>query len=205
MTDADTLTTMHVRGAIAGNRESLDWVVTRLSPLLLAHASYRLGPLLRNSCDPHDLVSEAWLVALPRLAELPSRSGRYTPVLLRFLSTTIVNKVLSLARAHARRGADRASAMTAFDPLDELPAETSGVITAAVRRERWDRVREALDGLDDADREVILLRGIEQLSPAAIAVQLDSTAAAIARRYQRAVGKLRARLPGSIFDELDGT
>ena len=39
-------TTMHVRRAIDGDRTSLEWLVTRLSPYLRAQASYRLGPAM---------------------------------------------------------------------------------------------------------------------------------------------------------------
>ena len=74
--DAAVQTTLQVRRAMAGDRSSTDWIVQRLSPLLLAQAEYRLGPALRTEIDPADLVAEAWLVALPKLAELTAREGR---------------------------------------------------------------------------------------------------------------------------------
>src|SRR5436190_5132060 len=43
-----TATTVHVRGAIAGDRESLGWIVTRSSPLLRAQAVWRLGTTILN-------------------------------------------------------------------------------------------------------------------------------------------------------------
>ncbi len=196
----DARTTLHVRGAIEGDADSLSWVVGHLSPLLLAHASYRLGPGLRRRYDPEDLVSEAWLVALPRLRQLPARNGRYTPVLLRFLSTTLVQRIYGLARSHLR---ERAATDPGPAPSVVADAETSGVVTAAIRRERADRVQATLETLEPMDRQLILLRGIEQLSFEAIAAQLDTTAVAAARRYQRALHKLRARLPGSVYDELE--
>ena len=75
--DPGALTSLHVRRAADGDSESLGWVVARLSPLLLAQADYRLGPVLRSLYDPEDLVNDTWIVALPRLPELPARDGRH--------------------------------------------------------------------------------------------------------------------------------
>ena len=62
--DADDMTTMHVRRAVGGDLTSLDWVVSRLAPLLVAQAQWRLGTALRRYYDPEDLVSDAWAVTL---------------------------------------------------------------------------------------------------------------------------------------------
>src|SRR5262245_47363366 len=91
--DAGDLTSFHVQRAESGDAESLDWIVRRLSPLLLAQADFRLGPRLRRLHDPEDLVSTVWAITLPRLGELGAREGRKTPVLLSFLTTTLLNRV----------------------------------------------------------------------------------------------------------------
>ena len=51
---------------------------------------------------------------------------------------------------------------------------------------------------------MIVLRGIEQIANDQVAQLLGVTASAITRRYQRALEKLRRRLPGSVFDKLPG-
>ena len=99
MTEPEALTSLHVRRAADGDGGSLSWVVSRLSPLLLAQATYRLGSRLRALYEPEDLVNETWAVTLPKLAELPARDGRLTPVLLRFLSTTLLHRIQSLVRS----------------------------------------------------------------------------------------------------------
>ena len=40
-------TTQQVRRAADGDHRSLGWIVARLSPVLISHARYRLGPTLR--------------------------------------------------------------------------------------------------------------------------------------------------------------
>ncbi len=62
------ITTHRVRRAALGDAESLEWVVRRVTPLVRAQASYRLGrhPNLHQVVE--DVVSEAWLAALSRLS-----------------------------------------------------------------------------------------------------------------------------------------
>ncbi|MEZ5966943.1 MAG: sigma-70 family RNA polymerase sigma factor [Planctomycetota bacterium] len=192
-------TTIHVRRAISGDGDSLSWLVERLSPLLLAQVSYRLGPRLRAACDPQDLVQDAWLTLLPRLGDLSARDGRHTPVLLRFLSTTLLNKANNLLKKHLRSGSPVA-AMT----WDEVAVDASGIVTKAIRHETRHAVLQAIDGLEPIDREILLLRGIEQQRNEVVAALLGLKATAVTMRYARALARLRAQLPGSIFDELPG-
>ncbi len=187
-------TTVHVRQAIAGDQVSLDWLVARLSPLLLAHARYRLGPLSARY-DPEDVVHDAWLVVLPRLGDLRAREDRMTPVLLRFLSTAIVNRVRNLLWDRARRGESA--------PVLDAPADRSGAVTKAIRAERAAALHTAIAQLEPADREVVLLRGVEQVSAAAAAVALGITVDAVHKRYQRALAHLRRAVPASVFDEVE--
>ena len=191
---ADALTTMHVRQAADGDVGSVEWIVTRLSPLLLAHAHYRLGRLVGQH-DPQDVVQDAWLITLPRLASLTPRNGRLTPVLLRFLSTAVVNRVRNIFYDRARRG-------DAQSP-SQVTTDRSGAVTQALRAERVATVQATIYELEPADREVVLLRGVEQVSAQAAAVLLGVSVDAVNKRYQRALTRLRQRLPGSVFDEVE--
>ena len=75
------LTTFHVRKAVGGDDDSLGWVVTRFSPVLMAQADYRLGAQLRALYDPEDLVADVWAVAIPKLARFRLRCKTSTKVL----------------------------------------------------------------------------------------------------------------------------
>lgn len=204
--DADDMTTMHVRRAVGGDLTSLDWVVSRLAPLLVAQAQWRLGTALRRYYDPEDLVSDAWAVTLPRLSTLPMRDGRISPVLLRFLSTALVNRVNNLAKKHLRRGRANIDPLSVGDSrsdfLAAIPADASGVVTAAVKREVRSQVITCIDELEAVDREILMLRGIEQRSPQTVAQLLGLTTDAVGMRFHRALKRLRERLPGSVFDDL---
>lgn len=201
----EDLTTLHLRRAREGSAESLSEVVSRLSPILLAQASWRLGALLKRDQDPEDLVAEAWATTLPKLKDLPLREGRATPVLLKFLSTCIVNRVNNLSRKVMRRQgtAQAGDAGDALSRVDDLPAEWTGIVTAAIRNERRGTLQDALDGLDLKDREVVFLRGVEQCSFETVGLLLGVTPEAATMRYQRALARLRGLLRASVFDELD--
>ena len=196
-------TSLHVRRAMDGDADSLSWLVERLSPLLWAQAEYRLGPELRAIYDPQDLVHDAWLVALPRLATLPARDGRFTPVLLRFLSTAIVYRIQNVLRKHAnRRGGIVMEVDTEEAGAREVRDLHSGAITQAIRNERRDQVLTAIRSLGDRDREILMLRGIEQMSNDTVSMLLRMKKQSVSIRYQRALERLRDRLPGSVFEEL---
>ena len=201
-------TTLQLRRAVEGDTRSLAWLVSRLSPLLFAQARYRLGPSLARRVEPGDLVNDVWLVALPRLGDLRARGGRLTPFLLRFLGTSLLHRTNKLLQAElrSRPAADLAPAPAEDAPghgdLEQVPAETTGVVTAAVHRELHGVVLGCLDELEPRDREVLLLRGVEQHSNRTVAMLLGLSPQAAAVRYHRALKRLRERLPGSVFDEL---
>lgn len=208
--DADKqneLTTFHVRQARAGDRESLEWIVKKFTPLLVADARYRLGKVLREIYDPEDVVNDVWIVALPRLPGLSARNNRHTPVLLKFLSTTLLHRISDLVKKHVR-GKPKKVKESASDgagaasPVDNLSAELTGVLTQLVHSEMRDAVSEALARLGDQERELLILRGIEQQSYKDIASIVRRDHRSLSMEYHRAVEKLRKAMPNSVFEEL---
>jgi RNA polymerase sigma-70 factor (ECF subfamily) len=72
---------------------------------------------------------------------------------------------------------------------------------AAVRAERLIRVQDALNSLDETDREVLALRHFEQLSPAETALALGLKPDAASKRYVRALKRMKdalADMPGGL-------
>lgn len=187
-------TTVHVRRALTGDDGSLGWLVGHLNPLLLRAARYRLGPLAAGAHAAEDLVQDAWLVALPKLPSLTPRDGRWTPVLLRYLSTTILHRARNILRQQARRAT--------HESTSQRPSDLSGAVTRAMQRELSVEVDEALGKLSEDERAVVLLRGVEQHSNHDVGTMLGCSAEAVSKRYQRALARLRGLLPRSVFDEL---
>lgn len=198
-------TSLHVLRARQGDRESLAWVVGRFSPLLVAQARYRMGRDLLRFYEPEELVAEVWAVVMTRIGSMGPGTG--TPALLRFLGTTLVYQANHLARRHIRsgaagRGGDHPGGVGDTGILSQLPAEVSGVLTRVLREERRAALLECMDALDPLDREIVILRGIEQHENQKVAEQLGMKADTVSHRYRRALEKLREKLPGSVFDEI---
>lgn len=192
------LTSLHIDRARSGDPQSREFLVDRFGPVLLAQANYRLRGSLRSLCDPEDLVQEVWLTVLPRLSDLTARDGRWTPVVLRFLATTLVRKINHLLRKRIAVTGGDATPSTA----PGLAALQPGVVSHASRREQWTTVQTAIAQLTADEQEVLVLRGIEQVSNQEIARKLGIQDYEATRRYQRALARLRTSLPESVFAEM---
>ncbi len=199
----EDLTTLHVRRALRGDAGSLEWVVARFTPILLAQAEYRLGKQLRHHVDAEDLVSDTWLRTLPELSRFQLTGPRATPLLMRFLSRVLLNRVNTLYQKFLRgkpiqRSGDVPDSDVRFG---ELPANSMGVVSLVVKRELAGLMTETLHGLSSEDREILILRGIEQNDIEEIAVLLGISRNLVSVRYRRALDRLRQRMPKTVFDE----
>ena len=194
-------TSLHWRRAREGDMSSLDWLVRRLEPLLLAQAAYRLGPGLRGLVEPRDLVAEVWAVALPKLRQIRASEGRETPVLLRYLAGVLLNLCVNLARKKARRGVveDEGSGHLSWRAASSEadPSSTASLRDAAAQ------VYQVIEALPPKDRELFCLRAIEGLENSRVAELLGETPNAVSLRYNRLRRHLIEQLPDSVISELD--
>lgn len=194
------MTSLHVQRATQGDGASREWLVERFTPLLLAQAHFRVRGRLRQVCEPADLVQEVWAITLDKLARIQPRDGRWAPVVIKFLATTLLQR----AHYHLRRAMREAPVPGASDVrADDVPALVTGVVTRLQRDEANSAIHRALAELPDEDRAVVVLRGIEQLANGSVARQLGLSDSAVTRRYQAALERLRHRLPQSVFAELE--
>lgn len=197
-------TTQIVSRALVGDRDGLRWIVERFSPLLRAQARYRLRGALRVICDPEDLVQDVWAISLPRLGDLQPRDGRHTPVLVKFLATTLLNRFNTLARDHlVRRSIVADDLNQSRDLIAQLAADTGGAVTRAILLEQCAAAETALGQLSAADREIIVMRAIEQIPNKEVAVRLGIGPNTCAVRFKRAMARLRELSSQTVFDELD--
>jgi len=200
-------TTLHVRQAIDGDQQSRGWIVSRFSPLIRAQARYRLGSTLARKIDLDDVVSEAWLAVLPKMHMINPREGRFTPVLLSYLSSTVRNIANDLLRAYTRRKSvekvlEDWTETSGGGLMDGVQADVRSVVSLAAQNDLASAVNAALEQLDPQAREVVVLHGIEGLQHRQIAVEMGIKPNTIAQQYHRAILKLRKLIPDSVFHEL---
>ena len=87
---------------------------------------------------------------------------------------------------------------TSFSLAQALIANKTSPSQAVARRELLARVCEAIDGMSETDREILMLRHFEQLENGQVAEILGFTKAAASNRYTRALKRLRDILRSAI-------
>ena len=195
-----------LRHARDNDLDALAWLIEYFTPVLTASVRRRVSghPVLKHQAE--DLLHEVWYVFMRKISAIDERPGvSPTLTIMRFLSNTLANLYLNLARKRANHSlcvSHDESNPEDSDRLATLPAQTSGVITKVARGEQKDLIEKALLELTETDREIIELRGLDQLSTADVARQLRIPAKTVTTRYRRALERLRQRIPGGIFGGL---
>src|SRR5262249_37247722 len=159
----------------------------------------RLDRRLAARIDPSDIIQEALADAARGLDDyLRDRPVPFYPWLRRFAWERLVE----VNRRHLparRRSVAREERLDLPDQsvralVDRLVAGGTSPSRRLMHQELRDHVQAALDRLDPRDREVLVLRYLEQLSTAESAAALGISAGAVKMRHLRALQKLRADL-----------
>jgi RNA polymerase sigma factor (sigma-70 family) len=202
----DQLTSIHVRRAAANDRASLAWLVSRFTPLLLCQAHQRLTPSLRSLYDADDVVADVWMTVLGALPRLVPSQGSMTVALLRYAGTVLIHRIRDLLEKHVINK-PTTTRLASPDSSVGIPAaaiapDAREIVSLVISEERSGLVWSVLSELDPKDREILVLRGIEGRPHKEIGALLAISAENAMARYHRALQRLRARLPSSVFDEL---
>ena len=179
---------------------SLGGVLEGFRPRLERMLHLRLDPRLRARVDSADVLQETFAEVLGRIDEY--RKKRPMPFFLwvRFLAG---QKLLDFHRRHlnaAQRDARVELPIPAFPPASSAsmaqalfdlgtPPER-----AAAREESLLRLQQALESMDEVDREVLVLRYFEQLSNEETALALTLSVSGAKKRHVRALARLRKTL-----------
>jgi RNA polymerase sigma-70 factor (ECF subfamily) len=193
--DSDPPETCRLLDAIrAGDEAAFDRLFAHYRQELRRFVASRLDDRLRARLDASDVVQETQFEAYRRMGEFLMR--RPMPFFI-WLRKTAFERLLKLRRCHtgaARRSVDRErglpdrSSLLLAGPFLARGASPSQLLA---RRDLVRRVREVVDRLAETDREVLLMRNVDELSYRAIGCILDLDPAAVRQRYGRALLRLR--------------
>ena len=180
----------------AGDREALDCLLRQHRAYLWAIVHLRLDTRLRARVDASDVVQEAQIEAVRRVASYLERPALPFHLWLRQIA---YDRLLMLRRQHVatRRTVDREAVLP-----DESSLQLGELLLAAGptpsqqlgRDELVARIHLALVDLSDTDREILLMRTLEGLSNKEVAQVLGLDLATASKRYGRAILRLRQRL-----------
>jgi RNA polymerase sigma-70 factor (ECF subfamily) len=193
----------------AGDKRALVELFQHHRDRLRRMVQLRLDWRLQSRLDASDVLQEAFLDVAARLDDY-LRDPKLPPFL--WLRMCVGEELINIHRRHLgtkrrdpgreislqRRAIPEASS-AALASL--LLGENTSPTQAAVRAERLMAVQEALNALDPVDREVVALRHFEQLSRAETAQVLGIREEAAAKRYIRAIQRLKnilAQSPGGM-------
>lgn len=197
--DDSSLVARLIEQARAGDSAAVGELFARHRSRLRRMVEMRVDHRLQARVDPSDIVQEGFGEAIARLDEYLA-DPKY-PLFL-WLRLIVGERLLKVHRQHlgtqARdakrevslyRGALPAASSTAL--AAQLLGRFTSPTQAAMRAERVIRLQDALNALEQIDREIISLRHFEELTHAEAARTLDIEEAAAAKRYIRAMKRLK--------------
>jgi RNA polymerase sigma-70 factor (ECF subfamily) len=190
-----------LRRAAHGDGQARQAVLVRHRERLKQMVAVRLDRRLAARIDPSDVVQEALLDAARGLDDyLRQRPVPFYP----WLRQLAWDRLIELHRRHLhaqRRSVKREEPLaphlsdeSALQLAERILARQSSPSDRAIRRELRTRLQTALDQLGDRDREVLVLRHLEQLSTRETAAVLGITEGAVKTRHLRALERLRVLL-----------
>jgi RNA polymerase sigma-70 factor (ECF subfamily) len=209
MDNNSAITTRLLEQAGAGDKQALNELIGRHRARLRRMVELRLDRRLQSRIDASDVIQEAYVEVVRRLGEYLSEPSY--PLFL-WLRLIVGERLLKLHRHHLGtkmrdaelevsiyRGALPAASSAAL--AAQLLGKHTSPTQAAIRAERMMRLQEALNTLDPMDREVLSLRHFEEMSLVETALSLGIEQSAAAKRYVRALKRLKAVLttmPGGL-------
>jgi RNA polymerase sigma-70 factor (ECF subfamily) len=201
--DADQTRSLLDR-AKTGDAAAVDNLLAEHREPLRRAVQLRLDPALARRVDASDIVQDVLLEANRRLRDYLQNPVMPFHLWLRHLAKDRLIDAHRFHRKAQRRSLDREQAAqppawaeaSSVQLIAQLLDPEKTPATAAVQQELERRLQSAVAELDDADREVILMRHYEGLGNQEVAAALDLTEAAASMRYLRALRRLRTGLVG---------
>ncbi len=209
MTSETPDTELLLKQAHSGDADAVEALFGRYRARLRRMVQLRLSPALRGRVDASDVIQESYLEAVRRLADYLKNPSMPFFIWLRFL---VQQQLIDMHRHHADvQGRDPRREVALYDgripeaSTEMLASQLLGHFTtpteALARAEMQMRLQQGLDALEPQEREILALRHFEQLSSSEAARELGISEAAAAKRYLRALKRLKGILINLGFGE----
>lgn len=181
-----------------GGKRAAARLFSKYRDRLARMVDFRLDPRLHGRVDGADVLQEAFIEVARRLDYYLGHPDVSFFVWTRQIT---MQTVLTIHRRHLAQKRDVGQEVSLRLPAGcnttsaslshRLVAQMTPPSRAAVRQEEHTRLREALDSMDEVDREVLALRHFEQLDNGEVAQVLGLGKTAASNRYVRALKRLR--------------
>jgi RNA polymerase sigma-70 factor (ECF subfamily) len=175
--------------ARAGSPDALDAFYARAARKLLPIIRVRLGRSLRSELESRDILQSVLLKSVSRLTQVQDPGA-----VMAWLARMAENEIRDRADYASRERRDAARRVPLDDRAEEVPAAVRQALSQVILTERARTLERALEGLTDAQREIIVLRAFEELAFADIGARLGKSEDACRVAYARAMAALTVRL-----------
>lgn len=188
-----------LRRARSGDERALPQILELYEKRLRQLVLVRIDPRLKSRLDPQDIVQETFLHAVRRFPAY-LKSDNAVPVYV-WLRQIALQRLATVSRNHLKAGKRtvlREHALVVRIPggsvrqlLNLIPGSEDTGSGRLRRQELQQQVRTALELLPPLDREILLLRFMEQLSPHELAAVLEVKESTARMRVLRALQRLK--------------
>ena len=165
----------------------------------------RMDPRVRGRIDPSDVIQETLALSSQRLSQYMTKRPIPLYPWLRLIAWEKLvqehNRHLRAAKrslTRERQQSMHVSDASVADLAKLILGNQSNPSAHALQEELRVRLRQALDALPETDREVLVLRYLEQMPCKEIASLINSTEAAINMRQMRSLERLRKVLNATL-------
>ena len=190
-----------LQSAATGDGKAADELLNRHRRRLRQLVALRLNNELANRVDPSDVVQDVLTTAHQRLDEfLREKPIAFYP----WLRQITLNRMIDLHRHHvlaAKRSIEREEPLanaindnSAAQLANHFVDGHSSPSRRLAHAELKQRVMDALDQLSNEDREIVVMRHLEELPVKEIADVMNMPAGTVMTRHFQAVRKLRRML-----------
>jgi RNA polymerase sigma factor (sigma-70 family) len=180
-----------------GDRERFGDLFEHIAPALFSWTGLRLPESLHGISGPEDVVQEVWCRALVRFADFDPERARFRSWIFG-IAKNVLMEIFKSQRGRATGSPERTASLC---PVDLIPAEATAVSQQVANNLRLQEFTRRVRELDDADRELLILRGLEELPHEQIAVHLGIGEDAAQKRWVRLRDRLREQgIPEGVIE-----
>ena len=188
-----------------GDADAIGPIFAEQQASLVRLVRYRLDDRLRGRLDATDVVQETFLEATRRLPEFARERRVPFHVWLRLLAR---EKIIEVTRRHLhakKRSAERdgggvIAPVNSSTMALQLTGGLTGPAGKAQKAEAHSVVAQALDDMNELDREILTMRHIENRENVDVAAELGLDAGTASKRYTRALARLAQAVTGRLGD-----
>jgi RNA polymerase sigma-70 factor (ECF subfamily) len=188
-----------------GDDSAINGLLERHRDAIKRMIDRRMDRVVQRRVDASDIVQDVMVEANRRLGDYLANPTMPFQLWLRHMARDRLIDAHRRHRVASNRSIDREVALPAAAGPDASQPDVMGQLAdreltpaaAATWRELERRFAAAVERLEEADRQIVLLRHFEHLSTAEAADTLGLSKAAAGMRYLRAMRRLRVLLDGA--------